>query len=213
MVPFVKDRHSCLQITSPNHLHEETKVLPVKEHNVMLTKQFLLWCHRREHPNFNITQLDPPPRHVRHDLRKYVESILRYVQDPLDRNSYLTALNDIHRDAIDSAVAGYRLNVFLGGRPPPIADNEKNLPRKTRVVLAQLRSGWSNRLNAYFSRIDHAVPNLCPACGEGPHDTHHIFNCPANPTSLCPTDLWTQLVDVAQFLRLDLHTQPLDWKL
>ncbi|XP_037823665.1 uncharacterized protein LOC119612022, partial [Lucilia sericata] len=51
----------CLQITSEHHLHEETKVLPVKEHNVMLTKQFLLGCHRRSHPNFNITQLDTPP--------------------------------------------------------------------------------------------------------------------------------------------------------
>ncbi|XP_037825851.1 uncharacterized protein LOC119613856 [Lucilia sericata] len=52
----------CLQITSEHHLHEETKVLPVKEHNVMLTKQFLLGCHRRNHPNFNIIQLDTPPR-------------------------------------------------------------------------------------------------------------------------------------------------------
>ena len=64
------------------------------------------------------------------------------------------------------------MNVVLGGRPPPIADTEENLPRKTRVVLAQLRSGWSNRLNAYWSRIDRAVPNECPACGQGPHDTH-----------------------------------------
>ncbi|XP_037811763.1 uncharacterized protein LOC119603706 [Lucilia sericata] len=53
----------CLQITTEHHLHEETKILPVKEHNVMLTKQFLLGCHRRSHPNFNIIQLDTPPKH------------------------------------------------------------------------------------------------------------------------------------------------------
>ncbi|KAI8126624.1 hypothetical protein CVS40_3402 [Lucilia cuprina] len=149
----------------------------------MLTKQFLLGCHRRSHPNFYITQLDTPPRHVRKDLRMYEEHICRYVRHPLDQSSYSAALNDIHRDAINSAVAGCRMNFVLGGRPPPIADTEENLPRKTKVVLAQLRSGWSNRLNAYWSRIDRAVPNECPACGLGPHDTYHIFNCSAYPTN------------------------------
>ncbi|KAI8122763.1 putative transcriptional regulatory protein [Lucilia cuprina] len=95
----------CMQITSEHHLHEETKVLPVKEHNVMLTKQFLLGCHRDGSSNFNITQLDAPPRHVRKDLRVYEESIRSSSQNPLDRTSYTAALNDIHRDAINTAVS------------------------------------------------------------------------------------------------------------
>ncbi|KAM7356224.1 uncharacterized protein ACRADG_002028 [Cochliomyia hominivorax] len=127
----------CMQMSSIHHLHEETKIHPMKEHNEILIKQFLLGCYRRNHPNFNITQLE-------------------LIQDPLDQNSYMTALNDIHRDASNSAVSSYRMNVELGGRPPPIADNEQNLPRSTRVVLAQPRSGWSNRLNAFWSHIDSA---------------------------------------------------------
>ncbi|KAI8117189.1 hypothetical protein CVS40_10885 [Lucilia cuprina] len=123
----------CMQITSQYYLHEETKVLPVKKHNVMLTRQFLLGCHRRSHPNFNITQLHAPPRHVRKELRIYEESIRSYVQYPLDRTSFTAALNDIHRDAINTAVSGYRMNVVLGGRPTQ-------------------------------------------SCGQGPHDTHHIFH-------------------------------------
>ena len=107
----------------------------------MLSKQFLLGCHRSCHPNYNITQLETPPRHVRKDLRIYEEGISDYVHDPLDRRSYMAALNDNHRDATNSAVASYRMNVVLGGRPPPIAEDEKNLPRSTRVVLALLRSG------------------------------------------------------------------------
>ncbi|KAI8122732.1 hypothetical protein CVS40_6498 [Lucilia cuprina] len=94
------------------------------------------------------------------------------------RNSYTAALNDIHRDAINTSVSGYRMNVVPEGRTPPIAEIEKNLPRKTRVALAQLRSGWRNRLDAYGSHIDRAVPNICPACGQGPCDTHDTFNCP-----------------------------------
>ncbi|KAM7349824.1 uncharacterized protein ACRADG_008603 isoform 1-T6 [Cochliomyia hominivorax] len=194
----------CLQMSSIHHLHEETKILPIREHNEMLSKQFLLGCHRRDHPNFNITQLELPPRHVRKDIRIHEYSIQRYMQDPLDQNSYMTALNDIHSDASNSAVSSYRMNVVLGGRPPSIADNEQNLPRSTRVVLAQLRSGWSNRLNAFWSRIDSAIPNLRPACGQGPHNTRHLFNCQSNPTLLCPEDLWTQPVEVARFLGLEL---------
>ncbi|KAI8120369.1 hypothetical protein CVS40_8400 [Lucilia cuprina] len=133
---------------------------------------------------FKMLQQHTPTRHVRKDHRIYEENICRYVQDPLDQSSYSATLNNIHRDAINSAVAGYRMNV-------------------TRVVLAQLRSGWSNWLNAFRSRIDRAVPNECPACGQGAHNTHHIFNCSVNSTSLCPMDLWTHPVE-----GLDINAEP-----
>lgn len=90
------------------------------------------------------------------------------------RNSYLTSLTHIHRYAINTQVTGYRTIVVLGGRPPLIADGGSNMPRKTKVVLAQLRSRCSSRLDAYLSRIDRAIPNSCPACCEGPHDNLHF---------------------------------------
>lgn len=46
----------------------------------------------------------------------------------------VTALNDIHRDAINSSVASYYINVVLEGRTPAMAGIEKNLPWKTKVV-------------------------------------------------------------------------------
>ncbi|XP_046811171.1 uncharacterized protein LOC124420855 [Lucilia cuprina] len=177
----------CLQITSEHHPQEETMVLPVKEHNVMLTKQFFLGCHRRSHLNFNITQ----------EGFSFIQE--KYMQDPL------AALNDINRDAKNLAVTGYRMNVVLGGGLPSITDTEGNLRRKARVVLPQLRTEWSKRLNVYWSRIGRAVPNECHACGQGPRDIHHIFNCPANPTSLRPIHLWTHTVEVAQFFPLNIQ--------
>ncbi|KAI5726007.1 hypothetical protein M8J77_022717 [Diaphorina citri] len=42
----------------------------------------------------------------------------------------------------------------------------------------------------------------CPLCSGAPHDTNHLFNCPANPTSLTPFDLWTSPAKVASFLEL-----------
>ena len=94
--------------------------------------------------------------------------------------------------------------------PPAIAANERELPRQTRVVFAQLRSGWCRRLNSYWARINSDVQNICPACGTDPHDTLHLFCCPAKPTHLTPVSLWTQPIQVASFLRLDLEAEP-DW--
>lgn len=97
----------------------------------------------------NIIQLESLPWHF---LRIYEEDIQK---DLMDRNSYLTALNDIYRNAKNTAVAGYLsfweaahhllqivrdigylMNAVLGGCPPSIADCESNLPKKTGVVLA-----------------------------------------------------------------------------
>ncbi|XP_046803859.1 uncharacterized protein LOC124419270 [Lucilia cuprina] len=50
----------CIQMPCEEHLHDETKMLSVKEHNIILSKQFLLGCHRRDHPNHHLTELEPP---------------------------------------------------------------------------------------------------------------------------------------------------------
>lgn len=88
-------------------------------------------------------------------------------------------------------------HLIYEGRPPPIADAERILPRKTKLVMEQLISGWSNRLNAFWNRIDRAIPNLCPAYGQGSHHTPHIFNSLASSTPLCPRCLCTAL-DLAE---------------
>ena len=41
----------CTKMTHIDELHRETKLLPVKEHNTMLSRQFLLQTHQTNHPN------------------------------------------------------------------------------------------------------------------------------------------------------------------
>lgn len=53
-----------------------------------------------------------------------------------------------------------------------------------------LGSVWTNRINAYWSGIDRAIP-------------FHTFS--TVPTSLCPMDLCTQPLEVAQFLGIHLQ--------
>lgn len=71
----------CLKISSPNQLREKTEILPVKEYNIMLRKQFHLGCHRRCHRNYNITQVVTLLRHVRKDHSKNEENIRNCMKD------------------------------------------------------------------------------------------------------------------------------------
>lgn len=71
----------------------------------MLSNQCLQEYNRRCQQNYNITQLEKFLRHVIKDIRIYKESIKNYVQYPLDRNSYMSALNDIYRYATNYKLA------------------------------------------------------------------------------------------------------------
>ena len=64
------------------------------------------------------------------------------------------------------------------------------LPRLTRCVLSQLRSGHCARLNTFKFTIGSSITVLCPDCDAVVHDTGHLFECPANPTSLTVRNLW-----------------------
>ena len=55
-----------------------------------------------------------------------------------DRKATLQALDT---DAVNKAVNSHDRNVVLDGRPLPINNSEKDLTRKERSTLAQLRSG------------------------------------------------------------------------
>jgi len=56
---------------------------------------------------------------------------------------------------------------------PEISRIELSLPRKTRAILAQLRTNKSSLLRAYLNHIDNTkYPSpLCPACNTQRHDT------------------------------------------
>ena len=87
---------------------------------------------------------------------------------------------------------------MLDDRPPAINISEKELTRKERTTLAQLRSGHCRILGPYKSRISKDVS--LGVCGKTPHDVKHLFNCPAHPTTMTPSDLWNRPVDAIQEL-------------
>lgn len=55
----------CHTMVSEDHLHQEALILPVKPHNIMMSKQYFLGSYLQEHPSNELLSLENPPRNIR----------------------------------------------------------------------------------------------------------------------------------------------------
>jgi len=190
----------CYLKSNVDHLHQETKVLPLQEHSTMITKQFLAASFLPAHPGYKHLDKPPPARSRRPCSRMHKDEVSSKYQAGM---SYKQTIKSIHTDTVQQCLDKYKPNKVLNSKPPEINKEELTLSRRERAELARLRSGYSQRLNSYNSIIDNKVQNRCPQCSVTPHDTYHLFNCGENPTLLNVIDLWTRPAMVAKFLKLE----------
>ena len=148
-------------MTHIDELHRETKLLPVKEHNTMHSRQFLLQTHQTNHPNRQRNHTDPPQKLMKPTLISCHQDSI----EPLLTNTegwYKSGIKSIHTTAVSNTINGYETNKVLQRIPPVNSPDERRLPRSTRTTLAQLRSGYCPLLTSYMSRLDPSVKNECP---------------------------------------------------
>ena len=147
-------------MSSVDHLHAEANMLKVKEHSELLSAQvhsplnsfgywtlnkyyyyyyyyYLARCLEPENVNFSITRREPPKRMMKETLFTRHRSAVEPLMIAKDRK---TTLQAIHTTAVNQAVTSLGRNVMLNDRPPAINISEKELTRKERTTLAQLRS-------------------------------------------------------------------------
>jgi hypothetical protein len=189
----------CLLMSHQDHLHQETKVLPLKEHSELISKQFLAASYQPTHPANKFLDKPQSKRNRRKTPLTFKEEVSNKFQAGY---VYKQTLKSLHTDAVKNCIESYKTNSVLNSKPPEINPEEVKLTRKERSELARLRSGYSRRLNFYLNKIDNQVQDGCPLCKISPHDTEHLFNCAENPTILSVIDLWTNPVKVAKFLKL-----------
>lgn len=76
-------------IISPiEHLYNEICMLPVREHNALIFKQFLLGWFRRNHPCSCLLEAEPPPRNNKRSLLDYVDDTEQYADQALDATNF-----------------------------------------------------------------------------------------------------------------------------
>ena len=189
----------CLTKSSETHLHRETKVLPIKPHATMITKQYLASCFSSTHPGNKHLALPAPPRNLKPSMQIHEILVKEKFDSGLNRKY---AIKEIHTDTVTHVLANYPPNKVLNSAPPEINKAEQTLSRHTRTALARLRSGYCRSLNHYMNSIDEEIQDVCPKCSQSPHNTPHLFACPADPTDLTPSDLWTRPIEAATFLKL-----------
>ena len=193
-----------LQMAGNEHLHRETKVLPLQDHSRLLTKQFVAACHLPGHPGAKHLGRPPEPRLMKTSLLCHENQVTNmYDGAEVTKNAYESVLKELHSQAVIDSISNLPPNKVINDTPPDIHYSEEMLPRSIRVELSRLRAGYSRKLNSYMSRIDSTISNTCPECQATPHDTNHLFNCPANPTPLEALDLWTRPTEAAIFLGLE----------
>ena len=192
----------CHLMSDIDHLHHETKLMKVRQHCEMLSKQYLLSTQKQDHPNPTNLNARPPARQMKETLTSKFGREIKDLSTPnLSSDAYKRRLKHIHTTSVRDMLNNMANSKVLNAPPPPINATERVLPRTTRSTLAQLRSGYSSFLNSYRARIDNSIDDTCPNC-PATHTTNHLFNCPENPTTLTVRDLWTNPLEAARFLNL-----------
>ena len=186
-------------------------MLTIKQHLDMLCAQYLANTLRECHPSHSIIRSLPvrrsrtvptgdftPKKTLWMMFRDKIRPFL--VEGNMPEDVYKPALKSLHTQAVSEAIATQEPNRVLGVVPPNINEEEEELPRPARTALAQLRSGFSMRLNSYKHSINLIASDLCPECGVAPHSTQHLFCCNAKPTTLSAVDLWLHPKEVVAHL-------------
>jgi len=166
----------------------------------MICAQFLTTCLQPQHPSFPIVTDNSGPRNKKQTLQsRFYADVADHLQDGVTMDVG-TARKEIHTRAVEVSMRDRGDNSVLGTPAPEIAEEEGELPRKTRRILAQLRSNYCSSLNDYRFRVELSDTPMCPCCRQEEHTVQHVFVCSEHQTDLRPVDLWLRPVEVAEFL-------------
>lgn len=132
----------------------------------------------------HLLEAEPPPSYLRRHLFEYSDVIQTHLTRLLVPMAYRQASNGINIESVTTC---------HDSRPMKAVLEELQLPRQTRVTVAQFRSGYCSRLNSYL------------VCEGFPQDTP-TTSSPAHLNLLRPTApfLWPNTVVTAHFLSLPL---------
>jgi hypothetical protein len=194
----------CTADTNTQHLHEETHVLPLQHHLQLHATQLRQKAQQSTNPLNSLTQDPSPPRLLKQTIfhNNGYTTLAHTTDNNLTEQTINQNLKTIHTRFVHDYLANLAPNKVIQRQAPNIDNTEQTLPRRTRRILAQLRTGKSPILHTYKHKIDpqtHPSP-LCPLCKLHDHTTEHLFTCPCINTQLTPLDLWRDPVAAAALL-------------
>jgi hypothetical protein len=176
----------CTRDTNLQHLHEETDVLPLKEHLKLHASQLRQKSQLANHPLNKHNHQHKKCRQIRETIFynknytiNYDNRMNNFTPDTVEHNKKL-----IHTNIVREYTRNKSINKVIQDKAPKISKDEEKLPRETRRILSQLRTNKSPILFEYMNKINPNLypSSLCPLCNKYTHDTFHLFNCEKIPT-------------------------------
>ena len=165
------------KMASEDHLHSETKMLPVRDHLSMLSAQYLASASRPDHPaNEPVSR---PAR--RRDKKKTLQSKFKddvaphLINGSLSHGTYPLFTKAIHTKYVSQAISAQDNHPLLNQPTPTVNSTEKSLPRHYRSTLSQLCSGHCANLANYLHRVGRSDSLACPQCGNGDQTVSPLY--------------------------------------
>ena len=194
----------CTADTNIQHLHDETKILPLQQHLKLHASQLHQTAQQPSHPLHKFTNQQASQRKMKNSVFLSNNNYITHIPTNDNVTAKDTEQNKklIHTSIVQTYLNTRTNNKILNDIPPKINPEEETLPRKTRRTLSQLRTGKSPILNTYKHKIDPILNQspLCPLCKQHEHTTEHLFTCTHIHTTLRVLDLWENPVKVAALL-------------
>ena len=195
----------CVRSTPIAHLHDETRVLRIKDHLDMRGTQFFAAASSPGHPTHHLHNPTITRRHHHNTPASHYRTLWSDIP-PLPPSRVEKSW--IHQHLVTRALNTAPPNSILGERPPSISPVECSMPRSDRVHLSRLRCGHHLGVLSYEHRIRPATDPTCRWCSGPPETVAHLFNeCLAIATQRAAagvtdaTDLWGRPTESLGFLR------------
>ena len=192
--------HRKEEMISIDHLHTETKMLPVQDHLSLNCSQFLAKALQPNNPSSSLVAY---PFCIRNKKKIpfnlcFSISVERYSTHlQLSESDHTKSL---HTKAVSDCKSLLTRNRVLQTASPQRAVKKAFLPRAYRTTLSQLCSFFCSSLYSYVKRIGLIPSLLCPSCRVEPHTTDHVFAYSSHPTPLTVRDLWEHPRLTSEFL-------------
>jgi hypothetical protein len=131
----------CHKASPINHLHCETKLMPVAEHLSMLCSQYLASClltmWSSSLPDHAKTNMDIPSKRL---SSKFLDNVAPHLSGGImPEVGHKRAKNALHTDAVRDYLSSTGINPVLAIKPPDVHPSEETLPHVYRTTLAQFR--------------------------------------------------------------------------
>ena len=156
----------CTADTNAQHLHDETQILPIKQHLQLHASQLLQKSEHITHPLHHLTLQPPATRKQKqsifHPDYQHITRIKTNKKDTQEDNIKKN-LKTIHTTTVNTYLMNRAPNKTINQIPPEINRTEEDLPRQTRRTLAQLRTNKSTFLLEYRHKIEPQI-TTSPLC-------------------------------------------------